>query len=391
MTKHETRAAWDESRPLEFKDENGGADNAPDPVEAIEELSATVTAKLTELGAEQKALKERLDTELAKANRPGAAQELKDEGATLEAKAFTIFIRKGQNALTAEETKTLRVADDTSGGFLAPPEFTTEIVKKLVQFSPIRQAASVGNTASASVILPVRTGRPTASWEGELEESEETESTYGQLEIPVHEAKCFTDVSNKLLEDAAVDIAAEVSSDLAEEFGRLEGEAFVNGDGIKKPTGFMADPNIAYTAGGDASKVTADGLIDLMYAVPTFYRNQAVWIMNGTTLAAIRKLKDGTTGVYLWQPAFVAGQPETILGRPVIEAVDMDDVGAGKFPIAFGDFARGYRIYDRIALSLLRDPYTQATRSVTRFHARRRVGGAVRLPEALRKLKIATS
>lgn len=390
MTKHKNSAAWADAHPLEFKDDSAADGAPPDVTKALEDLTKTFNTKFDAQALEAKGLKDRLDAEIAKRNRPGAAEETKDEAAKLEVKAFATFLRKGQNALTADETKTLRVADDTSGGYLAPPEFSTEIIKGLVQFSPVRQAASVGSTSSSSVILPKRTGTPTANWEGELEESEETESTYGQIEIPIHEARCYVDVSNKLLEDAAVNIEAEVRGDLAEEFGRLEGVAFVNGNGIKKPMGFMQDANVAYVANGHATNLQTDGLISLMYGLPAFYRNQGVWMMNGTTLGTLRKLKDGQ-GNYIWQPSFVAGQPETILGRPVVEAVDMPDVATGTYPIAFGDFTRGYRIYDRLQLSLLRDPFTQAVRSVTRFHARRRVGGAVRMAEALRKLKMATS
>jgi HK97 family phage major capsid protein len=218
-----------------------------------------------------------------------------------------------------------------------------------------------------------------------------TESTYGQAEIPIDEIACYVDVSNKLLEECAVYVAAEVSFDLAEEFGRTEGAAFVSGDGNKKPLGFMSDANVAYTAGGDAINIIADGLIDLFYALAPFYRQRAVWMCNGTTLAKIRKLKDASTGTYIWQPALAASAPETILGRPVVEAVDMPDVTGNAYPLAFGDFASGFRIYDRVTLSLLRDPYSQATSGLTRFHARRRVGARVVRAEAIRKLKIATS
>ena len=327
-----------------------------------------------------------------KLNRPGAI-EAKAEPAKIEAKAFGGFLRQGREALSADEVKALRVSDDTAGGYLAPDDFVAQVVKGIVEVSPVRQAARVGSTSSGSVILPKRTGRPTAHWVGETEARTETGSTYGQVEIPVHEMACYVDVSLRLLEDAAVNVEAEVSGDLAEEFGRLEGAAFVNGDGTKKPVGVMADGNVAYTPTGNASTLgsaPADTLITLMYAMPAFYRNSGAWMMNGNTLAEIRKLKDGD-GRFLWQPSYQEGQPETILGRPVIEAPDMDDVGAAAEPIIFGDFNRAYRIYDRLALSVMRDPYSQATSGLVRFHARRRVGGGVVLSEALRKLKCATS
>ena len=114
-------------------------------------------------------------------------------------------------------------------------------------------------------------------------------------------------------------------------------------------------------------------------------------MMNGSTLAAIRKLKDGTTGVYLWQPAYAAGQPETILQPPVIEAPDMPDVGSGTMPIAFGDFATAYRIFDRVGMSIFADPYTLRTNGLVRFHARRRVGGGLVMAEAVKVVKCATS
>jgi HK97 family phage major capsid protein len=354
----------------------------------LEELEAKA-AKLDDIEKKLADAEKRADSFELKLKRPGGSAP-KDDAPAIETKAFSTFIRKGREALDASEFKSMRVSDDAAGGYLAPAEFSREVDKGLVQFSPIRQAARVGSTASGSVIIPRRTGAPTASWVGETETRSATGSAYGQIEIEVHEVSCYVDVSNKLLEDAAVDIAAEVAFDLAEEFGRIEGVAFVSGDGVKKPFGFMADANINYTAGGDASAVKADGLIDIFYALAPAYRQRGTWMLNGSTLAAVRKLKDGQ-GQYLWQPALTAGQPETILGRPVVEAVDMPDIAGNAYPVAFGDFSTAYRIYDRVSLSLLRDPYSVATSGLTRFHARRRVGGAVVRSEAIRKLKIATS
>lgn len=375
---------WRGSTALEIKSEGGDAD----PVKAFEALSAAIEQKMAGLTTELKKVSDKVDAEVVKAKRPGT--ETKSEAEEIERKTFELFLRKGKEALGADEVKMLRVSDDTQGGYLAPPEFTTEVDKNIVQFSPVRQAARVGQTASGSVIVPKRTGRPTGGWVGETETRPSTESAYGQAEIPIDEYACYVDVSNKLLEDAAVDVGAEVAFDLAEEFGRGEGVAFVSGDGNKKPLGFMSDTNLLYTPGTDASLIKPDGLIDLFYAVAPFYRQRGTFMMNGSTLAAIRKLKD-SQNQYLWQPGLAAGQPETILGRPVVEAVDMPDIATNSYPVVFGDFALGYRIYDRIAFSLLRDPYSLATTGMTRFHARRRVGGRVVRSEALRKLKIATS
>ncbi len=389
--KHNRSDDWRDSTaltPLEFKGDDNGGGNEPDPVKAIEELQAMLTGKMDAFSTELKKVNDKVDAEVAKRNRPGTESKSQDE--EVERKAFEIFLRKGKEALGVDEVKSLRVSDDTQGGYLAPPEFSTEVDKNIVQFSPVRQAARVGQTSSSSVIVPKRTGRPTATWVGETETRSATESAYGQAEIPIDEIACYVDVSNKLLEDGAVDVAAEVAFDLAEEFGRAEGAAFVSGDGVKKPLGIMSDTNLSYTPGGHATAIQADGLIDLFYALAPFYRQRGGWMLNGSTLAAIRKLKDGQ-GQYLWQPGLTVGQPETILGRPAVEAVDMPNIAGNAFPVVFGDFASGFRIYDRITLSLLRDPYSLATSGLTRFHARRRVGARVVRAEALRKLKIATS
>ncbi len=336
---------------------------------------------------------ERLEAVETKLNRPAIIKGDNDNELTPERKAFTHYLRQGKEALQADEVKSLRVADDTAGGYLAPSEFSAEVVKGIVEFSPIRQAARVGSTSSGEVILPKRTGRPTGKWVGETETREGTESSYGQIEVPIYEMACYVDVSQRLLEDAAVNVEAEVSSDLSEEFGRLEALGFSQGDGVKKPVGIMEAADVAYTATGNASTLgtaPADTLIDHFYSLPAYYRNRGVWMMNSTTIAAVRKLKDGSTGAYLWQPGLAAGDPATILGRPLIEDPTMDDIGAAAEPILFGDIASAYRIYDRVALSIMRDPYSQATAGLVRFHARRRTGGALVLAEAVRKIKCAT-
>jgi len=400
------RPASSRARVLSVKSAAGAASNGskmeqnvnqtPDtPPPAVEDRVAGLEESVAGLDTRLKAVEDKVgsvksvaDRIEAKLNRPGA--EIKAAPAQIETKAFAGFLRQGREALALDEVKALRVSDDTAGGYLAPAEFVAQVVKGIVEFSPVRQAAKVGSTSSGSVILPKRTGTPTASWVGEDEDRPETGASYGQVEIPIHEAACYVDVSTKLLEDAAVNVESEVAADLAEEFGRIEGAAFVAGNGVKKPEGFLSASGIGATANGHATTLSADALITLAYAIPAFYRNRGVWMMNGATLATVRKLKDGQNN-YLWQPSYQAGQPETLLGRPVVEAVDMPDVEADAFPIAFGDFATAYRIYDRVTLSVLRDPYSQATKGLVRFHARRRVGGGVVLAEAIKTLKMAVS
>ncbi len=385
----ETRSAV----PIETRDDDGTDDPLVAATEAVEELRTSVAdfQSRTEETIETRLgeITGRLDEIETRSQRPGGSGENTDEAAELEQRAFTGLIRHGREALGADEVRALQVADDTAGGYLAPDQFIAELQRNLVEFSPVRQAARVGAASSSSVILPKRTGTITASWVGETETRPETEPTYGQVEIPIHEAACYVDVSNKMLEDAVLDIAAELAMDFAEEFGRLEGVAFVNGDGLKKPRGFMVHGDVGSVNNGHASALQSDGIIDLVHSLPAAYRQRGSFMMNSTTIGSVRKLKD-SNGQYLWAEPLSEGNPPTLLGRPVIDAPDMPDIAANAFPIAFGDFGSGYRIYDRVMLSVLRDPYSQATSGLTRFHARRRVGGDVVKGEALKKLKIAT-
>jgi HK97 family phage major capsid protein len=379
--------------PLELKD----AGDPTDPVDIVNKSVAELTKLVNDrIGAvETKSvdaakLTDRLDKLEAKMQRPGTKGDPVNDNQKIEIKAFTTFIRSGREAMGAEEIKSLIVGDDPSGGYLAPPQISTELITYLTQFSPVRAAARVGQTASPAVILPVRTGITNALWEGEIEAESESEPAFGQVQIPIFGMKTYTDISVQLLEDSAQDIGAVVTEALGEDFGKKEGTAFVNGTGVSQPRGIMVHPSVLYTPGGDAALLTANGLIDLFHAVPPAYRQLGAWMMNSTTVGAVRKLVS-STGNPLWVDSLAAGNPPTILGRPVIEAIDMPDVASNSFPVVFGNFNQAYRIYDRVSLTLLRDPFTQATNGLVRFHARRRVGGDVVKAEAIRKLKISVS
>lgn len=377
---------------LETKNASEADDDDLEVKEALANLDKSVDAKVK--AALDAALKpgqdeiKGLKSEIAALKRPGASAA--DDEEPVEVKSFWGFVRGGVEALEADERKALIVSDDTRGGFLAPEQFEAQLQKELVEISPIRAAARVTPTSAGRITWPKRTGTITAKWVGETEERPKTEPAYGQAALDVHEMAAYIDVSNWMLEDSAIDLALELASDFAEEFGRLEGVAFTNGDGNKKPTGVLADEAIKAIANGHAANLSPEALIGLMYGLPATYRNRGSWMLNATTLATIRTLKDGD-GRFLWQPSFQAGQPETILGRPVVEAVDMPDIASGKTPILYGDFSIGYRIADRVGLSILRDPYTVATEGLVRFHGRRRVGGGVVRPDAFRKLKMAVS
>ncbi|GAA4111147.1 phage major capsid protein [Aminobacter aganoensis] len=355
--------------------------------EAVNELEAKADPVIEK--KEFDALKARLDKIEAKANRPIAANNNHPaaENDNDERKAFRSYLRHGKDAT---ELKALVVSNDARGGYLAPAEISSEFIRDLVEFSPMRALATVRQTAAPAVTLPKRIGRTNALWKGETQATTGSEPSFGQIELPVKEIGTLVDISNWLEEDAPA-AEAEVRMSLAEDFGQKEDAAFVNGDGVLAPRGFMTADDIDVTLNGHAANLSADALISLMYAMPAGYRNRGTWAMSGTTLATIRKLKDGQ-GNYLWQPSYQAGQPETILGRPVVEMIDMPDIEADEFPIAFGDFATAYRIYDRLSgLSVFSNPYLLATEGLIRIHARHRVGGDVVQPKALRKLKMATS
>lgn len=349
------------------------------------EQGATKLEKMVkQLGDEVKAATDRADRLEAALKRPAAT--VRDDAAETKARrdAFGAYLRQGAEGLGDSERKSLVSADGARGGFTAPAEFVAEMQRNLVEFSPVRQVATVAQTALGSQIVPTRTGQGTAAWVGETETRSAMQPAFGQVEIMAHEIAAYIDVSNTLLEDSGVDLVSEIATAAAEEAARLEGAAFVSGDGHKKPLGFTdSKSGVATVNAGSTTDVTVDGLITLFHAVPQAYRNRGVWMANGTVIGEMRKLKD-TNGDYLWREALAEGNPPTLLGRPIFEANDLGDTTNGELPIAFGDFAAAYRIVDRIGLTVLRDPFSQAADGLTRFHIRRRVGGAVVKAEAIR-------
>lgn len=370
-----------------------GEDDDPIAIvsKSLADLTKTVDDRLKAVetkGIDPK-LVERLDKIEAKVNRPGTGEDKPTEP-TAEKKAFGTYLRLGNQA-PVDELKALTVSSDPGGGYLAPAEMSGEFIRELVEFSPIRAYASVRATGSSSVQYPRRTSTSNAAWTDETESSSESSVGFGMLEVPIHKITTFVDISNELLADSGGAAEAEVRLALSEDFGKKEAAAFLTGSGDKRPEGLLTNADIVSIVNGSASTIGADKLIDMMYALPAAYRNTAgaAWGMNGNTLAAVRKLKDGQ-GNYLWQPAYVVGQPETILGKPVVEMVDMPDIADGATPIVFGDWS-AYRIVDRVALSILSDPYTQMGKGVTRLHATRRIGGRVLQAARFRKLKTATS
>lgn len=307
---------------------------------------------------------------------------------------------KGEVNLTADERKLLEdvraeykamsVGNDTTGGYLAPVEYVREIIKGVTEISPVRSLVRVRQTAAKSIQLPKRTGQFAAVWVAEQGTKAETDGLrYGMLEIPTHEMYALIDISNQNLEDSAFNMASEIEMEATEQFSLAEGTAVVTGNGVGKPEGFMTNSGVGSTNSGAAAAITADGILTMKHTLKTAYARNATWAMNRTTIGSVRKLK-GSDNNYLWVPGIADGRPNTIDGDPYVEVPDMDSEAANKYPIAYGDFRRGYTLVDRIVMELLRDPYTQATSGNVRFIFRRRLGGMVTLPEAMKKLKCST-
>ena len=334
-------------------------------------------------------LTEKLAKVEAKANRPGAGGGL-DQEPSLERKAFAAYVTRGLNA-PESELKLLSVSSDSNGGYLAPPEFSSEVIKDIVEISPFRGLASIKGINAPSVIYPTRKPGGNATWDDDTTAEPETATTniFGQLEIVTKAMSTFVDIPNTLLQDAAM-VEAEIREMIAEDFEKKETFAFTNGAGFYDPEGILTNADIANFNYGAAAFTALDAiapLITMLYSIAPSYRNKGVWMMNGTTLGKMRNWVDAN-GLKVWQPSVQIGQPETLLGRPVVENVDMPDVGAGTTPILYGDFS-GYRIVDRLSFSLAVDPFSQMTLKKTRYHAGRRVGGRVLQPIKFKKLKMA--
>lgn len=378
-----------EGAPIELKDAEGETDAAEAVAKALGEIETKLNARFDAIETKSA---DRLDRLEARLSRPGLAALKAEEAPAgdIERKAFTGYLRAGTRGVEPEEKKSLSVGTMSAGGYLAPDQFTLDFVRDLTLWSPIRALADVRNASSHTVLYPKRTGITNARWQGEAQPTTGSEPAFDQGEIEVKNLATHTDLNNQLIDDAVTDVEAEVRLALAEDFGQKEGAAFVNGDGVLEPQGFMTATGVKVGLNGHATNLSTDALIKLLYSLAPAYRNRSTWVMNGSTLAIVRTLRDGD-GRYLWQAAFQAGQPETILGRPVVEAVDMPDLAANTFPIALGDFKSAYRIYDRKQMEVKANPYLLMTQDQTRFHAFRRTGAAVVQPAALRKLKMATS
>ena len=301
-----------------------------------------------------------------------------------------------------DEYKSSMIAgSDPDGGYFVLPELD-KAVMKLAEDDIALMSMSQVVTASSSVYAKrVRVSGSGYKWEGEETHPETTETpTYSVLSFPVHTIAANPSISQELLQDADVNVEQELMEAMTSDFVEGIGDALINGNDNKRPRGILSYPtvldsawkwgSIGYTKTGAAAGFATDGagdaLINTLYSLKTSYLSNATWLMNRSTLAEIRKMKDGQ-GNYLWQPSFQAGQPDNLLGYSLRVDAKMPNLGANNCPVAFGDFRRGYLVVRRTGMTLIRDQYTQKPYVV--FSTRMRIGGGVQNFEAIKLLKCA--
>jgi HK97 family phage major capsid protein len=308
------------------------------------------------------------------------------------------YLRQGRET----EVKAVQGTVPADGGYAVPREIDAAIARLLTEVSPIRQIAQVVQVGTAGYRKLVTLGGTASGWASETAARPETGTpSFTEIVPPSGDLYANPAASQAMLDDAAFDLEAWLASEIASEFGRAEGAAFVNGSGTNRPKGFLTAGTSAQDDGarafgtlqfigsgdagglGDTIELT---LIDMVHKLKAGHRQGASWVMNSATLAEVRKLKTDD-GAFLWQAGIAAGQPDRLLGYPVVEAEDMPDVAANAFPIAFGNFKAGYLIAERSATTILRDPFTN--KPFVHFYATRRIGGQVLDSEAIKLLKIA--
>jgi HK97 family phage major capsid protein len=348
--------------------------------------------------------KRAIDQMVLKAARPQLGREGNPLIETEHKRAFDGYVRRGdEKGLAQIEAKALTAGVAAEGGYVVPTELEAEIGKRLSQLSPIRSIASVRQMSAGILRKPFALTGFASGWTAETGARSQTANpNLTELQFPAMELYAMPAATQTLLDDAAVDVDQWIAQEVEVAFAEQEGSAFVNGDAVNKPRGFLNYPTVAetswawgslgYTATGVSGALPAsnpsDVLVDTVFSVKAGYRQNASWVLNRKTQGAIRKLKD-VNGEYLWQPSAVAGGRSTLMGFPVVEAEDMPNIAANSMSVAFGDFSRGYLIADRVGVRVLRDPYS--AKPYVLFYTTKRVGGGVQDFDAIKLLKFGVS
>jgi len=384
----------------QFKQANDAMIKAKADGKSVEAFEAKLSKINDDLGkiADLKAAVQELEKKM---NRPGAAGDA-DPIKAEHKQAFARFMRKGvEDGLGELQAKAYNITTDGDGGYAVPEELDRDILSKLVDVSPIRQIATVRTVSTSDYKKLVNIHGTSSGWVDEDDARTATNSSsFSQVTPFMGELYAYPQATQQMLEDVFFNAEQWIVDEVSTEFSRVEGAAFVSGDGTKKPKGFLsyttaatADSSRAFgtlqhivsgAAADWAASNPQDKLLDVVYALKAGFRTNARWVMNKGILGEIRKFK-ATDGSYLWRPGLEAGQPDTLLGYGITEAEDMPAKAANALSIAFGDFRRGYLIVDRIGTQTLRDPYTN--KPYVGFYVRKRVGGCVVDSEAIKLLK----
>lgn len=387
-----------------FKETN---DERLSQIERQVSADAVTEEKMNRINAALDRQKNLMDGLLLKSRRP--ALDLSGTPLTADAlehkAAFENYMRSGRTAgargsLAALEGKALSIGSDPDGGYLVPHETETEIGRLLAEISPIRAIASVRQISTSVYKKPFTIDGPAVGWVGETEVRAQTAApTLDELEFQAMELFAQPAATGALLDDAAVNVEEWLAREVQIAFAEQEGAAFVNGNGDRRPRGFLDYPtvanenwswgNIGTTASGaDGAFAGSDALIDLVYELRAGYRQNAHFAMNRRTQAEVRKLKDAD-GNYLWAPATRADGKPTLMNFPIAESEDMPDIAPSAPAVAFGDFGRGYLVIDRVGVRVLRDPFS--AKPFVLFYTTKRVGGGVQDFDAIKLLKFSAA
>jgi HK97 family phage major capsid protein len=315
-------------------------------------------------------------------------------------KAFDSYVRKGEaHGLSALEAKAMSVGSGTDGGYLVPSQTEAEITRLLSKASPLRGIADVRQSSTTLYKKPFATAGAATGWIGETAARPQTNSpTLAELQFPAMELYAMPAATQALLDDSIVNLDEWLAREVETVFAEQETDAFINGDGVTKPKGFLNYTKVAQSswvwgstgyiptgvAGAFAATNPTDKLVDVIYALKAGYRQNGRWMLNRTTQAQIRKFKD-SQGNYLWQPAATPDGNASLLSFPVVESEYMPDIATDSHAVAFGDFKRGYLIVDRVGVRVLRDPYS--TKPYILFYTTKRVGGGIQDFDAIKTLK----
>lgn len=366
----------------EFKNTN---DTRLAQIESKGSADVLTTEKLERINNDLSALQATVTDMGKKSNRIGTGDaSVQDE----EYKsAFDKWARKGDRYEAELEAKAL-VTNDTTGGFLVPKTVEAGIRADLRTLSPIRNEATVISVSSDRYTFLKNMRGLTTGWVGETDARPETNTpTLVEVALPGGEIYANPAVSQRALDDSQFNLEAWLASEITSEMAIAENKAFVNGDGVNKPKGFVNEAGLITQKTGVAADLPAgaDFLFNMIYGMEAAYRAGAKFYSNGAVSSKVRTIKDNN-GQYIWQPSLVLGQPAAIAGYAHVELEDMDAIAAGKTPLAFANMKQGYTIADRIGVRTLRDPYTH--KPYVHFYATKRVSGMVTDAKAFVLLKV---